>query len=132
MVLLALACAAAIPGVARALTTEQFSSERRTIDLIGEDGVLFTDMRSAGNIIYLRDQVLAERTDTTIPFEDVDPADLPAGSFLLVNENMRDLLVEAFQYRPPTYFDGPRPEWTLVWEKRGVRVYRIDPRSTSK
>ena len=82
-------------------------------------------MRSAGNIIYLRDQVLAERTDTTIPFEDVPPADLPVGSFLLVNENLRDLLVEGFQYHR-NLLRWPRPEWTLVWEQRGVRLYRVD------
>jgi hypothetical protein len=95
------------------------------VSLLSEDDVLFTDMRSAGNIIYLRNGTLEDRTETTIPFEEIDPGSLPDGCFILVNDSMKALLVEGFQYTPPSYFETTDPNWNLIWEKPQARIYRV-------
>ena len=127
LILLALACVSSVPGLIKFITQDQFSIEHKTISLIAEDDVLFTDMRSAGNIIYLREKMLKGSSDTTIPFEEVDLDTLPSGSFILINDSMKELLIEGFQYTPPAFFEETRPEWTLVWEKPRARIYRVGP-----
>ena len=80
IILLVLACGSSLPGLLKYTMQDQFSIERKMVSLLDEDDVLFTDMRSAGNIIFLRNGVLEERTLTTIPFEEIAPESLPAGS----------------------------------------------------
>lgn len=128
LILLVLTCAASLPGLIKFSTQQQFPTERKMISLLAEDDVLYTDMRSAGNIIYLRNGILAERTGTTVPFENIDPESLPSGCFILINDSMKELLIEGFQYTPPSYFDEPDPDWTLIWEKPQARIYRVGSR----
>ena len=127
LILLVLACGSTLPGLLKYSMQDRFSIERRMVSLLDEDDVLFTDMRSAGNIIFLRNGLLEERTQTTIPFEEIAPESLPAGAFILINDSMKQLLIEGFQYTPPSYFEAPNPEWTLIWEKPQARIYRIGP-----
>lgn len=127
IIVLVLACGCALPGLLKYTMQDQFSIERKMVSLLNEDDVLFTDMRSAGNIIFLRNGVLEERTRTTIPFEEIAPESLPPGAFILINDSMKQLLIEGFQYTPPPYFEATNPEWTLIWEKPQARIYQVGP-----
>jgi hypothetical protein len=127
IIVLVLACGCALPGLLKYTMQDQFSIERKMVSLLNEDDVLFTDMRSAGNIIFLRNGVLEERTRTTIPFEEIAPESLPPGAFILINDSMKQFLIEGFQYTPPPYFEATNPEWTLIWEKPQARIYQVGP-----
>jgi hypothetical protein len=125
VILLTLACVASLPGLGFFITSGRVRMEEKVLSMMPEDALLFTDMRSAGNIIFIREGILESRSDTTIPFEDIDPSTLPPGSYVLLNEQMKQLLMDAFQYTPPAIFDDAHPDWTLIWEKPGVRFYQV-------
>ena len=129
VVLFSLAILCTLPGLAKVCLRQPFAQEKRALESMSDDDVLFTDMRSAGNLIYLREGRLEASSQKIIPFEEVPLEEFPPGSLVLVNQQMRQFLIEAFSYRPPQVFDSIPEQWEQLWSKGPCSLYRVRRRS---
>ena len=123
--LLVLALLMTLPGLVKTVTLQRFAPEQRALATMSDGDLLFTDMRSAGNLVYLKDGLLQSRSDQIVPFEDVRLEEFPANSLVLVNHQMCQLLVEAFSYRPPALFESIPEGWAPLWSEGPCSLYQV-------
>jgi len=93
--------------------------------ILAADDVVFSDPRSIGNLVYLRDRKLAPSSRNSRAWDDLSLADLPEGSYVLINAEKLGLLTSAYKYVPPAFATSPPDRWEKVPSTSGSHLYRV-------
>lgn len=100
--------------------------ERKVSARLDKTDIVYTDYRTAANLVFFRNGVLSPSTTTTISWEHVKREQIPNGAYVLFNRDKTDLLAKAYKYETPiSLLQGSR-SWTKVWAFGNAELYLVN------
>jgi len=93
--------------------------------LQGSD-VIYTDFRTAADLVYFRTGRLLDSDVNTIPWENVKENQLPNGAYVLVHRQSIDFLRSASQYEPPRFANAAPPGWKRIKTFVNADLYLVN------
>jgi hypothetical protein len=100
-------------------------AERNLAMAIGKDAVIYTDHRTAANLVFYRTGLLLSSDSTTIPWEEVDQNKIPDGEYFFVNTNRISFLIKAYNYKIPDCIAKPTFKLNRVWTYGNTDLYIV-------
>ena len=122
LLLFALLCLLQVPKIV-AGRAERL--ERTVARSLGASDLIFSDFRTARNLVFFRTRSLAPSTATTVPFEKKEAAQLPRGAYVLIDKEMIEFMTRSYKYERPTFVEQPPASWKQVWVQGSATLYRI-------
>ena len=98
----------------RTLTSRPQDTERSVSRGLSGNDVVYTDYRTAANLVFFRARMLAGSNESCLPWEKVDVRTLPSGAYVLVNTPMIEFLASDYRYSAPEFALNPPAAWKLV------------------
>jgi hypothetical protein len=111
---------------------------------LGEADVIYTDYRTAANLVFFRTGLLLPSNATTIAWdkgdqtrlllpsnvptitrEKVDQGKIPTGAYVLVNKDKIDFLKKSYKYETPDFVAKPPSTWKRVWISGNASLYVV-------
>lgn len=113
-----------IRGLATVANIRPEAFDRTVSTLLSADDVIFSDYRTIGNLVFLREGLLAKSSATNRPWENTSLSELPDGAYVLINEGKLKFLASAYKYVPPMYALSPPASWKKVYSGPNGHLYR--------
>jgi 4-amino-4-deoxy-L-arabinose transferase-like glycosyltransferase len=113
-------------GVRRIAAHRPEEVERAVAGRMSHSDVVYTDLATAKNLVFLRTGRFSLAGATTVPWEELDLATVPAGSYVLVNRNRLDFLATSYDYPVPPLTARPPVTWRKEWFGNGAELYRVE------
>lgn len=112
-------------GLPAILFSRPEHTAREVAARVGKTDVIYTDFRTARNLVFFRTGLLAPSTTTTIAYENIDPRDMKLGAYVLIEKNMTDFLHTSYKYEPPGFVNAPPKTWRHVWADGKAILFQI-------
>jgi 4-amino-4-deoxy-L-arabinose transferase-like glycosyltransferase len=100
------------------------ASARAVADKLHKTDIVYTDYRTAYNLVFFRTGTLLPSTETR-PYEHVDSEAMEAEAYVLIDKQRTALLNKAYYYRPPPFVDSPPQTWRKVWANEHAILFQI-------
>ena len=114
-------CGASSPGVRGWIVHKQNGMERKLATSLRETDIVYTDCRTAANLVFFGTGLLSPSDAATIPYEKADQRTIPKGAYVFVNHEMVDFLQKSYGYEGPEFAAKP----PSTWRGGGVTATRI-------
>lgn len=99
--------------------------ERQVAVMLQETDVVYTNYRTAANLVFFRTGQLSPSNATTIPYEELDPRNMPKGAYVLVNRGMGEFLRTYYKYEVPEFAAKPPSVWKRRWSDGNADLYLV-------
>ena len=100
--------------------------EREVAKILRPSDIVYTDYRTAGNLIFFRDGRLASASETTIPWETAKLEEAKSGTYILVNVNKINFLSKNYKYKAPAFVNYAQHSWKKVGGFGRATLYAKD------
>src|SRR5262249_8636299 len=87
--------------------------------------VIYTDARTATDLVFFRTGLLLYSNSTTIPWEGIDEKEFPEGAYVLINKANIDFLSALYKYEIPTFVAKPPSTWRRVRSYSSADLYVV-------
>jgi 4-amino-4-deoxy-L-arabinose transferase-like glycosyltransferase len=118
-------CGISALGFANISMSRPEQVERNVATLLRETDVVYTDYRTAANLVFFRTGTLLPSNATTIAWEKEDRTRIPKGAYVLANRDKTDFLRESYKYEIPDYVARPPSTWESIWTYGNAVLYRV-------
>jgi hypothetical protein len=99
--------------------------ERRVSVRLDKYDIVYTDFRTAANLVFFRTGVLSPSNATTRSWESVNAQQMPNGAYVLFNKSKVKFLSGAYKYAAPSFASEPPPSWKLIWTYDNADLYLV-------
>jgi hypothetical protein len=99
--------------------------ERAVSKYLDPRQMIFSDYRTAANLVFFRDGLLAKSSSHIQPWESTSLQDLPTGAYVLINSETLRFITTAYKYARPEYASSPPETWKKVYSTYGGDLYRV-------
>ncbi len=99
--------------------------ERTLTARLGEGDVIYTDYRTAANLVFFRAGLLVPSTATTIPWEKESEQTIPEGAYVFVNKSMINFLKKTYKYESPEFAARTPAKWERVLSLENGDLYVV-------
>ena len=96
--------------------------ERKVANMISPDTVLYTDARTAWVLSFFWSYPDDNRT---VDFSGMEWAEIPEGSYVLLNPRSVEIISHYYGYKPPSFYYRPPPTWVLEWQGSSAALFRV-------
>ena len=112
-------------GVRGSMEHRRNDTERSLAATLRNTDVVYTDYRTAANLVFFRTGALSPSNATTLPFEMVNQQGVPKGAYVLVNHDATEFLRESYKYKSPEFVEKPPSTWEKVWTHGDADLYVV-------
>ena len=109
--LIAAICTISAFGVRREIILKPQQVQRNVAARLQSSDVIYTDFRTAADLVFFRTGLLLPSNATTIPWEGVDEKGFPEGAYVLINKENIDFLSTTYKYEIPSFVAKPPSTW---------------------
>jgi hypothetical protein len=99
--------------------------ERNAVTRLRDTDVVYTDFRTARNLVFFRTGLLLPSNATTIAWEKEDLRKIPKGAYVLANKNTTNFLKITYKYKIPDFVASAPLTWEKVWTYRNADLYLV-------
>jgi hypothetical protein len=118
-------CATSAAGVRRKVMFKPQDVQRSVASRLQPSDIIYTDFRSAPDLIFFRTGRLLSSDTNTIPWDNVDPKELPKGAYVLVNWAILDFMKRAHNLEIPAFASNAPSMWTRVQSFDNADLYLV-------
>jgi hypothetical protein len=97
---------------------------RAVADKLHKTDIVYTDFRTAYNLVFFRTGTLLPSTETR-PYEHVASEAMEAEAYMLIDKQRTAFLNKAYYYRPPPFVGSPPETWRKVWADEHAILFQI-------
>jgi hypothetical protein len=87
--------------------------------------IIYTDFRTAADLVFFRTGLLRDSDDRTIPWEGTNENGLSNGGYVLIHRDSIDFLRGAQDYKSPTFASNPPPNWKKIRSFENADLYVV-------
>jgi hypothetical protein len=100
--------------------------ERNVAARLRKADIVYTDYRTAANLVFFRTGLLLPSDATTIAWEKkVGQGEIPNGAYVFVNKDKTDFLKKSYKYDHPDFVGKPPSTWERVLIYRNASLYLV-------
>jgi 4-amino-4-deoxy-L-arabinose transferase-like glycosyltransferase len=124
-VLIVVFCGISAFKVRNTMMTRPEQVERNVVKRLRQTDVVYTDYRTASNLVFFRNGLLLPSNATTIAWEKEDQRKIPKGAYVLANKNKINFLNKSYKYEIPDFVARPPSTWERVWTYGNADLYLV-------
>ena len=118
-------CGVSAPAVGGCMRFRPEQVERNLAVRLGWGDVVYTDYRTAANLVFFRTGSFLPSTATTIAWEKVDQRTIQKGTYVFMNKNKTEFLTKSYKYESPEFVARPPSTWQRVWSQDNAELYFV-------
>jgi hypothetical protein len=118
-------CGISILGLGKYAMFRPEQVERNVAKRLRETDVVYTDYRTAKNLVFFRTGLLLRSNAKTIAWEKEDKRTIPKGAYVLANKNKINFLKKSYKYEIPDFVVRPPSTWERVWTYGNADLYLV-------
>jgi 4-amino-4-deoxy-L-arabinose transferase-like glycosyltransferase len=115
-----------IKGIYSGVINKRDNIERQVAKLLEVDEIIYSDFRTIGNLVFLRENKLLKSSETNIAWEKMSDRQIPKGSYVLINNTKIEFLSKAYDYKAPEFVNILPSNWRVVREFNGNFLFVVD------
>jgi hypothetical protein len=125
MVLIVVFCGISALKVRNTMMSRPEQVERNVVKRLRDTDVVYTDYRTARNLVFFRTGLLLPSNATNIAWEKEDQRKIPKGAYVLANNNKINFLNKSYKYKIPDFVAKPPSTWERVWTYSNADLYLV-------
>ena len=118
-------CVTSAFDVRKHITRKPQQVQHEVTALLQASDVIYTDFRTAADLVFLRTGLLLPSNENTIPWENVNEREFPHGAYVLIHKDNTEFLTSAYKYESPVFALRPPSAWKRVGSYGNADLYLV-------